>query len=56
MEKRSKKFESRHFQEIVKQSEADQLGFKYRLFLRLFQLHWWDAVIAIRKKRAQFER
>lgn len=37
-----------NFQDIVKQSEVSQLGFKYRLFLRLFQLHWWDAAVVIR--------
>lgn len=43
-----KRFKGRYFRDIVRQSEANQLGFKYRLFLRLFQLHWWDAVIAVR--------
>lgn len=42
------RFGCRNFRDIVKQSEVSQLGFKYRLFLRLFQLHWWDAAVVVR--------
>lgn len=43
-----KRFKSRNFWDVVEQSETNQLGYKYRLFLRLLQLHWWDAVIVVR--------